>query len=63
MDGFKWPEKVKIVTEIKSPLVIQLISRMVNYIYKNCKKIFVTSPSFVESIMSRVPKKRDNVIY
>lgn len=58
-----WPENVEIVTGIKSPLVIQPISKMVNYIYKNCNKIFATSPSFVESIRGRVPEKRDDVIY
>lgn len=48
-----WPENVEIVTGIHSPLIIQPIEKMVDYIYKNCTDIFATSPSFVEAICSR----------
>jgi len=58
-----WPENVEIVTGIKNPMVIGPISKMVNYIYKNCDKIFATSPSFVGEIQKRVPQKADKVIY
>ena len=37
-----WPENVEIVTGITSPVVINPISKMVNYIYKNCTDIFAT---------------------
>lgn len=58
-----WPENVEIVTGIKSPLVIGPIEKMVNYIYKNCDKIFATSPSFVQSIQKRVFDDREKVLY
>ena len=57
-----WPENVEIVTGITNPIVIKPISKMVNYIYKNCTKIFATSPSFVEEIKKRVEDK-EKVIF
>lgn len=48
-----WPENVEIVTGIHNRHMIRGIDRMVNYIYKNCKKIFATSPSFVKRIEER----------
>lgn len=59
-----WPENVEIMTGIHSPLVIRPIEKMVRYIYKNCDYIFATSPSFVESIQSRVDEgERNKVLY
>lgn len=58
-----WPENVEIVTGIKSPLVIRPIERMVKYIYKNCDKIFATSPSFVKAIQNRISENKEKVIY
>ncbi len=58
-----WPENVEIVTGIHSPVVIRPISKMVDYIYKNCDKIFATSPSFVQSIRKRLSGVDDKVIY
>lgn len=48
-----WPENVEIVTGIHSKLVLGPIGKMVDYIYKNCDKIFATSQSFVEEIVKR----------
>ncbi len=56
-----WPENVEVVTGIKNPLVIEPIQKMVDYIYKNCTEIFVTSPSFVDAVCGRkkrVPKEK-----
>ena len=58
-----WPENVETVTGIKSPLIIKPISRMVDYIYSNCEKIFATSPSFVKEIQKRTPGEEKKVIY
>lgn len=58
-----WPENVEMITGIHSPLVIGPISRMVNYIYKNCHLIFGTSPSFVAEIQKRTPNEEEKVIY
>ena len=48
-----WPENVMFVTKIKEGLIIRMINRMVNYIYRNCTKILISSYSFRESIVSR----------
>lgn len=48
-----WPENVEIVTGITSPIIINPIQKMVDYIYKNCNEIFVTSPSFVRAVCAR----------
>ena len=51
-----WPENVEVVTGIKSPIIIKPIQKMVDYIYKNCDEIFVTSPSFVKAVCERKVK-------
>lgn len=48
-----WPENVEIVTGIHNKLVLGPIGKMVDYIYKNCNKIFATSESFVKEIVKR----------
>jgi glycosyltransferase involved in cell wall biosynthesis len=48
-----WPENVEIITGITNKSVIALIGKMVDYIYANCKKIFVTSPSYIKAIQGR----------
>lgn len=59
-----WPENVVTVTGIHNPLVIRPIDRMVDKIYRACDEIFVTSPSFVESVVNRkVPVPRQKVHY
>ena len=58
-----WPENVEIVTGIHSPLVLNPIGKMVDYIYKRCDVIFATSPSFVKEIQKRVKKNKDKVKY
>ncbi len=51
-----WPENVIEVTGIKTKLVIKPIDKMVDKIYSQSDKIFVTSPSFVEAIVNRKKK-------
>lgn len=58
-----WPENVEIVTGIRSKAIIGPINKMVNYIYKNCCKIFATSPSFVKEIQKRTPCEEKKVLY
>lgn len=48
-----WPENVEIVTGIHSKLVLGPIGKMVDYIYRNCDRIFATSESFVKEIVKR----------
>lgn len=48
-----WPENVKIITGIKNKKILNVIGKMVDYIYRECTKIFTTSESFVQSIHKR----------
>lgn len=48
-----WPENVETVTGIHNRLIIGPIDRMVDKIYKQVDKIFVTSPSFVNAVVNR----------
>lgn len=57
-----WPENVEIVGGVHNKTVLGLISRMVNYIYGHCERIFATSPSFVREIQKRC-RDKDKVSY
>ena len=48
-----WPENVETVTGIHNRLIIGPIDRMVDRIYKQVDKLFVTSPSFVDAVVNR----------
>lgn len=48
-----WPENVEVITGIHNKLIINPIQKMVDKIYNACDQIFVTSPSFVESVCER----------
>lgn len=48
-----WPENVEIAAGIKNKRILRMIGKMVDYIYAKCNRIFVTSPSFGQSIQSR----------
>lgn len=59
-----WPENVETVTGIHNRLIIGPIDRMVDKIYKQVDKIFVTTPSFVDAIVNRKkPVDRHKVYY
>ncbi|CAM3268301.1 glycosyltransferase family 4 protein [Filibacter tadaridae] len=48
-----WPENFEILSGIKNKTVINMVGKMVDYIYSRCTKIFTTSRSFVTSISNR----------
>jgi len=48
-----WPENVEIVGGIKNRVILNMIGKMVDYIYARCTKIFTTSKSFVKAINGR----------
>ncbi|MDF2534521.1 MAG: glycosyltransferase [Bacillales bacterium] len=48
-----WPENVEIVTGVHNKTILNNIGKMVDYVYKNCQKIFTTSESFVKEITKR----------
>ncbi len=52
-----WPENVEIITGITNKFIINSIGKMVDYIYKNCNNIFVTSNSFAKAISERGVKE------
>ena len=59
-----WPENVEAVTGIHHPLVIAPINRMVDKIYRQADRIFVTSPSFVKAVTERKQKvDKEKVFY
>ena len=59
-----WPENVEAVTGIHNRLILGAIDKMVDAVYEGSDKIFATSPSFVEDIVSRKkPVDRAKVNY
>lgn len=52
-----WPENIIAVTGIDNKLIIGIINKLVNYIYKKCDLILCASPSFVDKIKQRVTSK------
>lgn len=48
-----WPENVEIVSGIKNKKILNLIGKMVDYIYKRCERIFTSSESFINAINER----------
>ncbi len=54
-----WPENIKIITGIRSSIILKTIGKMVDYIYRNCDEIFATSQSFVQAIYKRgIPREK-----
>ena len=57
-----WPENIVAVTGMTNPIIIGLVNKMVNYIYRHCDLILTASPSFVSKIKERI-KDKDKVRY
>lgn len=57
-----WPDNVEIMTGSHSRLILGGLNRMVQYIYKRCSRIFVTSESFRKELIRRNVEK-EKVIY
>lgn len=57
-----WPENLEVVGGIHNRFVLNHYQKVSDKIYKNCARIFATSPSFVESIRKRV-KNKEKVSY
>lgn len=58
-----WPENVETVTGIHNRFIIGPIDRMVDKIYKQVDKIFVTSPSFVDAVVNRKKPVDSNKVH
>ena len=48
-----WPENVEIVGGIHNKSILNMIGKMVDYIYDNCDRVFVSSKSFIKAISAR----------
>lgn len=57
-----WPESVEEVLGIHNKLVIGVINKMVNSIYKNSEKILCSSSAFIDRIADR-GVSRDKLVY
>lgn len=53
-----WPENVEIVAGVKNVKILKAIGKVVDYIYKRCDKILVSSESFIETIENRGVESR-----
>ncbi|MCF0248183.1 MAG: glycosyltransferase family 4 protein [Synergistes sp.] len=54
-----WPENVKYAGGINNRYILNAIGLSVDYIYKNCSRIFVSSRSFIKAISARgVPEDK-----
>ena len=45
-----WPESLTATGAIKSPIIIQMVSKMVRFIYRHCDRILIQSKAFIEPI-------------
>lgn len=48
-----WPENVQAVGNISNPFVLNLVGKMVDYIYARCHRIFIPSQAFIERVAKR----------
>ena len=58
-----WPESIQLVTNLNNKVILKFINRIVDYIYKNCKKILTSSESFIENIHKRGHSKNKLVFW
>lgn len=43
-----WPESLKAAGAVKSPAILQMVSKMVRWIYRRCDRVLVQSEAFIE---------------
>ena len=58
-----WPESIQLVTNLNNKVILKFINRIVDYIYKNCKKILTSSESFIKNIHKRGHSKNKLVFW
>lgn len=58
-----WPDNVVALTGIDSEVIIRPIEWIVDYIYKNSKKILVSSKSFAKSIIDERKISKEKLVY
>ena len=58
-----WPDNLEVVGGIHNKLILDHYARMSKVIYHRCDRILATSPSFVDTIKSRMDKGLDRVSY
>jgi glycosyltransferase involved in cell wall biosynthesis len=45
-----WPESISAVGAVKTPFLLSIVKNIVQFIYKHCDQILVSSPGFVKRI-------------
>ena len=57
------PVNAPLYTNLNNKVILKFINRIVDYIYKNCKKILTSSESFIENIHNRGHSKNKLVFW
>ena len=57
-----WPESIQSTVGINNKLIIDLLNRVVRYVYKNCNNILISSKGFRKSILTKGPYD-EKIIY
>lgn len=58
-----WPESISATGFIKSKSILQLIGRLVRYIYQGCDRILIQSEAFLDSVAQKGVRKSDIYYY
>lgn len=58
-----WPESILAASNFKNGKIVQLIDRLVKYIYNNSDVILISSNYFKDSIVEKLKNKSKEVIY
>lgn len=58
-----WPESILAASNFKNNVVINLVEKLVKYIYKNSDIILISSKNFKDSILTRIKDKNKEIIY
>jgi len=57
-----WPESVAAAGEVKSPIILKAVARMVRWIYRRCDRILVQSQGFIQPAIA-VGAERNKIVY
>ena len=58
-----WPESILAASNFKNNVVINLVEKLVKYIYNSSDVILISSKNFKDSILSRIKDKNKEIIY
>ncbi len=58
-----WPESILAASNFKNNVVINLVEKLVKYIYNSSDVILISSKNFKDSILNRIKDKNKEIIY